>query len=731
MIILAPEVVGPISVCSKNIRIRNTIAGATVTVRVNGADTATHTGKFSDANYALGVTLAANDVVTATQSLGADTSAASLPVATQSAPTQLSALTLHTQMFACGRRLFVSGGAPGAAVQGLIGAQVVGSGEIVAGVTAFNFNPVLQTGQALSLKQTTCNNLTQSQNTPVAVAQPSPLAKPIIQEPLIECMTSISISGVNDGAFVEMYRNGVLEKTFSFAVASEWRAIKALKKNDVIEVRQGFKCKKDSPTLESFSGKSKAVVQAVDALKAPKFVGIPCPGTKFVTLTNLIPGVRVLLTLNDSELGQTDAAGVTQTFPVSALPAGGVLKAQMSLCDIKGPSGSVIVDTDTQSAQDIKPSDLYQCAAYVFVKMSGGPGNYLINISNKDGQPISAYHNLVGIEKLIPVSPSLVAGQEITINVLACGGDWKQFGPFQVSAGTPPPAPLNKPIVAGSKHVSVLSKHAGAWVDVYVNNQWKGATVSCGNLGATIVSLPTPLKTGDAVFATQTLCGITGKPSETVKVVKDRPLVPVLLKPNNNATGVARQPLLEWQDPGANLENAAESYQVEIKQGITVVLDTNVSAATQLQSATMLQYETPYQWTVQAKNSTGNSVKAAPFTFKTRTEPPPAQADLHFVPPIISTPPGFPRGQPFNVRFEVINSGNAASGEFTVGVSLSLSAVGGELIDYVESTFASLDGGQSILLDASPVTITTTSSIRITAQLFVNGSEVDSEFVID
>ena len=729
MKILAPEVVGPLSQCSTKVQIRGNIAGATVIVVVNGADAASHVSKFADAVYTIGAALQANDIVSARQTLSSDSSDNSLPITVQAAPAQLSALTLQSQLYACARRLWTTGGVPGAMVQGRIGTQVVGTSEVVSGIAAFTYDPVLAAAEVMTLKQTTCTGANNSQTSPKATAQPSPLPVPVIEGPLIECQTSLTVSNVVDGAFVEFYRNGVLEKTFTFAAAREWRGVKELKKGDVVEVRQGFKCKKESPGLESFSAKSAMTVESVSALNAPKFLGIPCPGTTYLTLSKLIPGVRVVIMLNGSELGQTDAANTTHTFTVPPLPAAGKLTAHMSLCNKNGPDAEISVSSGQTLPDGAKVSDLFNCAAYVFVKVGGSSGNYLVYISNKAGQQISAYHNLIGFEKLIAVSPSLVAGDEITVNIQGCGGTWQKFGPFAVSAGAAPPPTIAEPLEAGKKYVTIGSQHAGAMIDLFINNQWKGSTISLGNLGITAVAFSQALKTGDGVFATQTLCGKTTKPSKTIKVVKARPAKPVLLKPTSNESNVDVQPTFVWQDPGAGKENAAESYHVvaKLQNSSTTVLDTT-SLTMSLPSPVVLDHDTQYTWKVESLNSTGSSGFASALEFGTESEPPPQEADLHFDSDIESSSPGFPSNTPIELHILVVNSGNIASGDFSVEFDLKYHN-GGALIDAVIADFPSLDGGQSTTIISIPVTLPG-EDVRIDAYLTQGNTQIDYAFRI-
>jgi hypothetical protein len=729
MKLLAPELVGPLSQCSTRLRIRGNIAGASLVIAVNGVDSATHVSKYADGVYVIGVALQPNDVVVVRQTLANDVSETSLPITVQAAPSQISAVTLQSKLYACARRLWVSGGVPGAIVSSQIGNQTAGSAELVAGVGVFDYDPVLSVAETMAIKQATCTNVSQSQTSPAAIAQPSPIPAPTIEGPLIECQTTLTIANVLDGAYVEFYRDGSLEKTFTFASAREWRAVKELKKNQKIEVRQGFKCKKQSPTLESFSEKSSATVQGVDALKAPKFLATPCPKTTYITLGSLIPGARVVLTVDDVELGQTDAPDTTYTFQVPPLSSGATVKAWMQLCKKDGPKAQVVVSKNTNEASGLEVSKLFSCAAYVFVKVYGTSGNYLLYLTNKAGQQISAYHTLIGFEKLIPVSPSLTVNDEVTVNVLGCGGSWKKYGPFSVSAGTPPPSEFIEPIEAGTNYASVLSDHAGAWVDAYVNNQWAGATISKGDLGITTVAFAKQLKTGDSVYGTQTLCGKTGKPSKTVKVQKARPKRPELLEPTDGATGINTQPVFKWKDPSAGLENAAESYRLIVKKESDSSETVNTTtSATNLQSPLILAYDASYRWKVESLNSTGTSGFANWFTFGTSSPPVPQEANLHFDSDILSNPPGFSRNTPIELQVGITNSGEAASGGYTVEFQMSYHN-GGGLIDVVSSDFPSLDGGESVTILSIPVTIPT-GTIRLDAYLLQGGNQIDSAFRI-
>ena len=248
----------------------------------------------------------------------------------------------------------------------MIGGQQVGAAVAVQRMGGSCLRSGAGSSEPLTLQQITCNNQTATQSTAAPVAFTPPLPTPVIELQLFECQSRITIGGVADGTYVELYRNNNTnpEDRFVFAVPKEFRWIKPLVKNDVMRVRQGFSCKQPAPPLETVSDFATATVQAVSALHAPKFIGVPCPGSTFVTLTHLVPGARVIISQNGVELGETDAPDVTYTFPVPALKAGATVTAHMEMCNGKGPTGTVYVGTAAVTP-GIAVSPPYACASFV------------------------------------------------------------------------------------------------------------------------------------------------------------------------------------------------------------------------------------------------------------------------------------------------------------------------------------------------------------------------------
>jgi hypothetical protein len=464
----------------------------------------------------------------------------------------------------------------------------------------------------------------------------------------------------------------------------------------------------------------------VSALHAPKFIGVPCPGNTFVTLTHLVPGARVIISQNGVELGETDAPDTTHTFPVPALKAGATVTAQMAMCNGKGPTGTVHVGTEAVTP-GIAVSPPYACASFVGLSLNGPEGNYLVYITNKNGQQISPYHNLIGDSTLVPVFPSLVAGDQITVHVQGCGGAWKTYGPTIVLTGPPQPV-IEQPVWAGYNSVTVAAV-AGFVLDLYINNVWRESAISVGVDLRNTFTFPAAFHAGDQISCTMTVCGVVGKPTPPVAVTLEPPKQPILMDPPNGADDVLLQPALIWKDPGEGTPGAATSFHVVVTIEGNPVIDTTV-ASTSYTPLAPLANDTSYQWTVTSINGGGQESAASPFAFT--TEPPPSGV-LKFSPPMTTDVPGneFVRDQTFNVFIKVVNQGNAESGAYAVRFTETAAEIG-QIGDTGALPMPPLAPGATATA-TTPAYIDSTAThgntVTIDAYLLVNGQQVDHAFL--
>jgi hypothetical protein len=77
MALLPPRVIGPLSECSGRVRVQGQLTGATVSLFADGQPAGTGVASWPDQIFQLTIALAPGQLVTATQTVGLDTSPAS------------------------------------------------------------------------------------------------------------------------------------------------------------------------------------------------------------------------------------------------------------------------------------------------------------------------------------------------------------------------------------------------------------------------------------------------------------------------------------------------------------------------------------------------------------------------------------------------------------------------------------------------------------------------------
>jgi hypothetical protein len=688
MTLLAPEVKGPVSICSKKVRIKGHIAGSTVSVFVNGAQTSSKASGWPDDVFDVGTALNVGDKITAKQEFGGDTSPESpLPAIVQNVPATLASLTILTDLHSCGSAIWSEGAVPGADVRVIINGNQAGAATSIDGIARMKYSPVLDMNQTLSLQQTTCTGLTNVTVSKPAKPLPNALPIPAIAQPLIECMTAIKISKVIDGATVTIYRNGVKEAGGAFDRPSlTWIGLKPLKEGDLIEVDQSFTCRRrgspdaggGDPPPTHISGKGNAMVQSAANLPKPVILAPVCPNPILITISNLLPSARVILYSDGVEVGMSDTPESTFSFSAPALGPNATLTARMQLCGKDGPLSSTVKVQSDKPLNELQVSKLYECASYIFIlHWTALASGKIVYAMNKSGDIISAYHQVFTPMFLFPVSPALTAGDEIRIVVLGCSGAKEEFGPFLVAPLEQLSEPtLKEPIPEASTGVSVLSGVAGAIIEVFVDGAYRAQAVSFGDALHTQVTLgQPPLQFGQIVTARQSFCGVVSKFSKTVTVVIPYPQSPQLIYPAKFATGIPAQPTtFKWKDPGANTSAAATSFKLRVYSGFTLVFEASGSSN---QADAVLNYSSEYMWNVAAFNSTGDSLSTA-FTFETapppapEEEPPAENAALALVSWPFASYDGItqvwplPGNTAFYLCVIVANLGNATSDPFDI-----------------------------------------------------------------
>ena len=120
MALLPPRVIGPLSECSTGVRVQGQLTGSTVTVDADGVQVAQDTALWADQIITLagGASLAIGAKVTATQTVGLDTSIPSPEhVVVQQRPPTIGPVAFVSNLTMCGGCLSLEGLVPGATVR--------------------------------------------------------------------------------------------------------------------------------------------------------------------------------------------------------------------------------------------------------------------------------------------------------------------------------------------------------------------------------------------------------------------------------------------------------------------------------------------------------------------------------------------------------------------------------------------------------------------------------------
>jgi len=521
MALLPPRVIGPLSECSTGVRVQGQLTGSTVTVFADGVQVAQDTASWADQTFTLpgGASLAAGAKVTATQTVGADTSIPSPEhVEVQQQPPAVGPVAFASNLTQCGECVWLEGLVPGAKVEVRVqGGATLGSGSSYDGHARLHLNPSIAAGNVIQAQQDACGSAGPVTTGPPVEILPEQLRRlppPTVESPLKECARAVTVSDVVHGATVTLLRSAGpnLQACFD-ASALYFRVNPPLALGETVSARQ------ELPDCKLIS-KDAAVVTVQDNTPVPPASVRPplCAGSTTVTVTGLILGARVRIQQNGVDIGEAEApvAGAFD-FLVPPLPGGVTVSALQELCgEWSGPGTSVLVDPAPSSLPKPKVQDpLFECAAVVWVR-NLHPGGRVYVHSTMLGGPIGE-QQVFTTEADVGVAPLLIQGDEIFAVQRGCGLVSSQSDPVKVQGleDLPPPR-VAEPLYSCVAGVLVTDVVPGARVDVYVNGLFRGSEKT----GGTTVTVPVTgmLQVGDQVTARQRLCEQVSRPSRPVTV---------------------------------------------------------------------------------------------------------------------------------------------------------------------------------------------------------------------
>ena len=525
MPLTAPGIKSQVSVCSEHILTEGNLTGATVKVYQNGANLIGQGVASSSQHWVAidsGVTLAQGDLITATQTLGADTSPPTPdPGQVQGAPANPPAPIFKTHLFGCASCLWLGGMVSGAKYtvigqnQSTLVDEVRATGTSGSGSSHVSLNQPLWPGERLKANEEPCGTASGFANSQPAELYPAAtLPVPTVDGPLYKCDTNIYGSDCVEGFFVWMRREKsamlVQQDDQCSLGQANIRATPDLDEGEEVVMwldaygKGGPKDEQGCPGR----GNDSAVetVLGLDLVPPPHVLEPLCDGGVVVTLTNLRPGAKVIITHDGVEhIGQSTGTG-PQDFYVSPLQGGKIVVAVMEICGVKtGKSNEVTVKPQPANLPPPVVQDpLFSCTDVVHVS-NIHPGALVLVYSDMIGLIGAAY--VYNDEADITVTPGLMDTDKIHAEQKGCG---LNSGPSNVvTVQKPSDLPTPKvvtPLFDCGEYVEVVNVVPGAIVEVYVNGAFAGdATVSQDEGSVKVNAL---LKEGDKVKARQRLCDL-------------------------------------------------------------------------------------------------------------------------------------------------------------------------------------------------------------------------------
>lgn len=526
MALLPPSVKGPLSVCSSRVRVEGQLTGATVEIYAGGTLVGAGTATSPGQTFTLSASLPAGAAVTATQTIGADTSIASPDaIIVQEKPPEIGPVSFRTPLFVCGQCVWLEGAVPGADVEVLGNGGSRGTANSYDGNARIGLNAPIAPGETLQGQQEACGELGPALNGPApefpaGERQGTVLPAPIVESPLRACQKGVVVSNVLPGATVTLQRSGGpnLQACFD-ETALRFTVNPPLVDGETLMATQEFlNCEAFSPPSDP------VIVGPAEPVPPPEVHGPICVGATSIRLSNLMYGSRVRIYYGSMELGMAEAPEQgTFDFPIPPLPPPShhtdYIVATQELCGIwSADSNSVIVDPLPESLpQPVIAEPLVECAAAVHVQ-NVHPGARVYVISKMLNAPIGEMF-VYDVEATVPVAPLLIRDDEIFAYQVGCGMKSDDSDTVTVIAleELQPPR-VEPPVYTCDTTITVIQVVPGARVDVFINGFLRGTALA----GADKAEVPFagPLFIGDAVRARQRLCDHVTELSRPVFVEK-------------------------------------------------------------------------------------------------------------------------------------------------------------------------------------------------------------------
>ncbi len=532
--LLPPVVYGPITPLSTSVLVSGLVPGATVTLYADGNPlTPTSVASATTTLVALGKALKAGQSITASQANppappGTTPSAKSSPgVPVIPVPGVLPTPSFVSAVSTCVDSVQIDGVIPGATVtvkqgstkwttvpgQSPCWVNLTGSGAFAAGST-------LEALQSVgSINSPTATSLPLEPAVGGATGQEG-FGPPKIVQPLLACQTLLSFENMVASLDIEVVNGTTTEG--ATAPSQSFAAVSAPLQAGTLTAHQ-------LSTRCSLTGKSVTYPVTSNPPPKPKLVVPVCPALNWISLTNLVPGAVLYITLvwtatdgttETQPWGYGGISATTESFDLGTLPSTGPkgetslsIQVEQILCPYSGSGTNHERDSGTATLPlapgggpfpaPNPPKNLYACAREILVT-GAHPGSLLQAFSG--ATPLSNVVVAGSSDVTIKLWLPLVAGEPVSVKQTGCNANGTSAPPAIVNPLKSLAAPtIVTPVLAGATSVEIDGVTPGARVSLFVNGLVRSSVDSV----TAKISVPAgwpALAAGDKLSAAQALC---------------------------------------------------------------------------------------------------------------------------------------------------------------------------------------------------------------------------------
>ncbi len=509
-ILAPPTIVEPLSVCSHHVRLKDQMTGAQVDLFIDGLATPIGGGvaDWADQWFPLnpGVTLQPGQVVRAKQTLGPDTS----PVPGIGETVTDRSTTdprIVAPLIGCSDIVVIDGLTAGADVSVL-----AGNGAFLGGVTApgiqavVTLNRNLGNGEVVHATTQPCGGATSAPawSLPAEALELTPerhMLPPRIDGELRECMRVVHFTATVPGATVYLERDSGTIFWKASGTELKGRISPSLVGGEHVRYWQ------EPPSRQCEAEASERLDRTVESGPPgpPSITSEICPGSKTITISDLVPSAVVRVMSGPAVIRQFEASETSREVDLSnaVLSPGQMLTVVQGLCNVFGPPSPVpaVVTEPALNVAPHFPEELVACAHAV--RVAGVAAGSYVEIYSDRLKGRIGRATAYGDEVDVTVTPKLEPPFErISVVVYGCASgmnDAEVGGPVDM-----PPFQIAVPI-EGDRSVLVTDLVPGSIVEIMVDGHKRGETATGGR--AVRVPVAPALREGQQVTAAVLLCG--------------------------------------------------------------------------------------------------------------------------------------------------------------------------------------------------------------------------------